>query len=209
VIVYHPALKLWWPEADQRFLTNYDWLKRRSKDARLCFPFCAHGGTVVQAGGHVGVWPTILAEHFRVVLTFECDPVLYAALARNVESEKRIVSSQYALGREPGMALMQRKGSPGSSLIVSGADAKDTAFEVNMLTIDELELKRCDALILDVEGYELEALAGAEKTIERFHPFLHLEESFREQQDAWMEAHGYKFVTRMHADRLFVHTGRK
>lgn len=209
MITFHPAFKLWWPETDGRAKQNYEWLARRSKDARLCFPFCKDG-LVVQAGGHVGLWPIILAEHFHTVLSFECDPPLYAALKKNtLDRNLNIHTSPCALGRTEGKAVMQRKGSPGSSLIVPDAiTGTSDVFEVNMIAIDDLELSRCDALILDIEGWELEALAGAEKTIERFHPFLHLEASRLPEQDKWLDDHGYKFVARMHSDRLFVHKGR-
>lgn len=46
---------------------------------------------------------------------------------------------------------------------------------VRLLTIDSLTLKRLDFLKLDVEGMELEALAGASETIQRCKPVLMIE----------------------------------
>jgi FkbM family methyltransferase len=52
--------------------------------------------------------------------------------------------------------------------------AKPTAT-VRAITIDSLELERVDLIKLDVEGMEVEALAGAKGTIERCKPILFIE----------------------------------
>lgn len=55
--------------------------------------------------------------------------------------------------------------------------------KVRMLTIDSLELARCDFMKIDVEGMELEALKGARRTIARFKPALYVEND-REEKSA-------------------------
>lgn len=54
---------------------------------------------------------------------------------------------------------------------------------VRTLSIDALGLERLDFIKIDVEGMELEALAGGTKTIERLHPIM-LIESIKSDKEA-------------------------
>jgi hypothetical protein len=51
----------------------------------------------------------------------------------------------------------------------------ENTVEVRTLALDEVDAARVDFIKLDVEGMELEALQGAEKTIERSRPVLLIE----------------------------------
>jgi hypothetical protein len=46
-----------------------------------------------------------------------------------------------------------------------------------MLPIDSLPLDFCDAIFLDLEGYEIPALQGAQRTLTNHHPLLVVEEN--------------------------------
>ncbi|BDT71068.1 hypothetical protein os4_05810 [Comamonadaceae bacterium OS-4] len=66
--------------------------------------------------------------------------------------------------------------------------------KVRMLTIDSLNLPRLDFIKIDVEGMELEALAGGRATIERHKPVM-LIESIKTDKAAllkFLEEHGYQ-----------------
>jgi FkbM family methyltransferase len=70
---------------------------------------------------------------------------------------------------------------------------------VRALTIDSLKLERLDLLKLDIEGMEMKALAGAEKTVEAYKPLLHIEHIKTGEDEnaglpilaAWMEERDY------------------
>lgn len=53
--------------------------------------------------------------------------------------------------------------------------AAENAVTVPTLALDSLQLARVDLIKLDVEGMEMEALAGARETIARHHPILIIE----------------------------------
>ena len=56
-----------------------------------------------------------------------------------------------------------------------------------MVTIDGLQLPRCDLLKVDVEGMELPVLRGAADTIRKFHPILYVENDRLESSPALIE----------------------
>lgn len=78
---------------------------------------------------------------------------------------------------------------------------------VRMLTIDSLQLPRLDFIKIDVEGMELEALAGGRATIEKHKPAM-LIESIKTDKPAllkFLEEYGYKTFP-MGINVLAVHT---
>lgn len=200
-ITYRKDFGCWWPNYDRNPERCHAFVQRRLKDADLVLRHVRGHRCVVQAGGHAGYWPIRLAESFGLVMTFECEPALYECLVRNVRAKGlvNVTMSKEALGPQPGRALMTPAKSAGSWAITS-----EGTVAVDQITIDSLNLSACDAIILDVEGYELEVLHGARTTIERFSPVLHLEASHPKWQDEFMRQHDYKLVSKAHGDRVFV-----
>jgi hypothetical protein len=58
---------------------------------------------------------------------------------------------------------------------------------VPVVTIDGLNLPRCNLLKVDVEGMELSVLRGASQTIEKFRPILYVENDRIESSPALIE----------------------
>src|SRR6185503_10593633 len=124
----------------------------------------------VQAGGHAGMWPMRLASQFQKIHTFEPEEALFNCLKNNCASFPNVVVHQQALGDVKGTVQMVASGTAGSWRV-------DPAGEVSVeqIRIDDLNLLFCDLIVLDVEGYEPQALHGAVETIKRCRPVLHLE----------------------------------
>lgn len=139
---------------------------------------------VVQAGGRLGLWPLYLAEFFDHVHTFEPDPVNYACMKRNIgdhwtPAHGQIHSYNAALGDEPKLHFLADSSESDGMHFVRpvGEPLGRTDNPIDITTIDELHLPVCDAIFLDVEGYELAALKGAIATIMRFKPLIVVEEN--------------------------------
>ncbi len=157
--------------------------------------------TAVQAGGNMGLWPRRMAEVFRRVITFEPDTISRQCCRSNVPSTVDVRTE--ALGAIPGACGLQRRG-------LGGHRVKD-GDDISVTTVDALGVDDLDLLQLDIEGYEGVALLGADKTIERCRPIIHLELRGRAMYGfsdtdvrAWLKAHGYTQVaTAQGSDFIF------
>lgn len=127
---------------------------------------CAGRRTAVQAGGNMGLWPRRMAEAgFAKVITFEPDAISRECLQKNVPAG--VIVRPEALGAIPGRCSIEHR-SLGSHNVTVGTD-------VDVVTVDGLELVDVDLLQLDLEGYEWHAMKGAVETIERCRPLIQVE----------------------------------
>ena len=133
------------------------------------FPLVADWSACVQAGGNVGIWANKLAERFDAVYTFEPDADNFHCLARNVTAAN-VFKLQAALGAssEPPRDLERLAGNCGGHMLAGKGI-------IPVLPIDALNLPTCGLITLDIEGYELHAIHGAQRTIARCRPILLLE----------------------------------
>ena len=88
---YVKPLKMWFPPNVLRPQKCIDGLKKYENDWLYPFSLIESPETklCVQAGGHLGYWPLMLAKKFAHVVTFEPEPYAYAALAKNIGKLKR------------------------------------------------------------------------------------------------------------------------
>lgn len=156
-------------------------------------------GTVIQAGGHVGAYPRALSTEFAQVYTFEPDADNFAALVRNVEGIANLYPARGGLGARP-VPLSFKPGSHGTTrhgLCLSPGP-------IPVYRVDDLNLQDVDAILLDVEGMEIQAIYGAELTIARCRPIVIAEEN------RCCEFYGYKQgdLKRLMGDFGYVVAGR-
>lgn len=167
---------------------------------------------VVQAGGNLGLFPKRLAEDFRTVITFEPDPKLFERMVRNAY-ERNITAIQAALGNsnDP-VGLSRRRRDNTGKPEHEGLTHVAGPGEIPQVRLDDMNLAVCDLLYLDIEGYELNALRGAEQTIRRCRPVIGVEVnrnisfagSSPEELREWILGCGYRFSFRAWSDEVFV-----
>lgn len=205
-ITFREDFKLWWPNYDHSPVVCHSRVTRTSKDIAHAIKLlpASRRKLCIQAGGHAGVWPLALAKHFEKVHTFEPDPFLFECLVRNVERAGvgNVEVWHNALGHEDAPVMLRRHVSAGGWRV----DPQGTV-PVYQTTLDSLrEIERCDALFLDIEGYEACALQGAFHLIQAWRPVIHVEmlPRAREQIHAGLIKIGYVCHFTVHADSIYL-----
>lgn len=160
----------------------------------------------VQAGGNVGVWAARLAKRFKTVWTFEPDAANYACLVENVPAN--VLHKNTGLGDKAesvGMKLFPDN---------CGAHYVDGPGDIEIVTLDSMDLPSCDYLCLDIEGYEPKALHGAARTIAKYKPVIHMEEKGLSERyygipkgeaERWLvRKFGYRIAKKVRKDVILV-----
>jgi FkbM family methyltransferase len=201
MITFRKDFGCWWPDYDHKPEACFSRVKKRVSDMDAAVRLAHAHNVCVQAGGHAGHWARRLAKSFKHVLTFEPERELYECLCRNTEAVGNIYPRPYALGAFVGEVRMVPHVSAGSWRVASNG-----TVPVPQITIDSLNLSHCDAIFLDVEGYEVDALQGAGTTLARFSPVLHVELLPRSKAaiETFMASSGYRLRKTIHNDAVFT-----
>ena len=159
----------YWPK-DDTFCYQHIITKKRFQDADVPVAACKQRRVVIQAGGNVGVWAKNLSSQFDTVYTFEPDPINFVALTVNTEKCSNVISRQAGLGARAGRTGLHvvHPNNMGAHYLAGDGD-------IEVVTIDGLNLPVCDLIILDIEGAELDALKGGIETLLRCRPVVSIE----------------------------------
>ena len=178
-IVYNKEYDLYVPSYESRlmdpgfFEKTFRSLKR---DTSLVIRNAPDKRVCIQAGGYLGIWPNHLSHHFDTVYTFEPNPVLFNCLVRNTSKNTNISCIKSALGNNnDSQEFFQAHKSGADTLSPNVSGTYTKSYLVNMIRIDDLVIDNVDAIILDIERSEVNALKGAARTIERCRPIIQVE----------------------------------
>lgn len=191
-----------WPAFDEKLLQVFN----QVSDIDTIMQYVDSRSVCVQAGGACGVWPLRLAQLFSNVYTFEPYDVNYECLLHNTEGVYNIHPHNAVVANDAGPYLMNNDANEynnaGAKYVVRATDG------IPGMRIDDLRLEACDLIQLDVEGCELQALLGAQETIDRCRPTIVIEEKRLSHIGGdpararnWLVgAFGYKQVAAIHRD---------
>jgi FkbM family methyltransferase len=141
----------------------------------------APGSYCFDIGAHIGYYSLRLSKWVGEsgrVFSFEPVPYTYSFLERNLRRNHatNVTVQQAAIGNREGTVRMAAESGArlGWSTIADSGN-----LEVRCATVDSeiqrLGLERLDFIKIDVEGFELQALAGAENTIRQMRPKIMFE----------------------------------
>lgn len=161
------------------------WIREQLKTAAYYSTLPTQRRVVVQAGGHIGLFPFEFSKWFKEVITFEPDTQCFWCLDSNCGPEiKNIRKYQAALGSDQRYAeVVHRVKNSGASYLVPEGDGiefdqmttEEPGGSTAVIQLDSLNLETLDLLCLDIEGYEYYALQGSENTIMKTRPIIVLE----------------------------------
>lgn len=200
---YRRERGLIWPAADRECArAAFSTLE----DCDAAIGLCRGRALAVQAGGNAGAWALHLSQFFARVVTFEPDPVNFAALVANCAG-REILCMPAALGQFAGSWCdLDRIGEN------SGAHQVKPGRSYPVISLDAMQLDCCDLIYLDVEGYESNAIYGARETIARFRPVIAFEDKGLSERygvsqgatETIVESAGYRVVARRRRDVIMV-----
>jgi FkbM family methyltransferase len=177
---------------------------------RQCY---GDGVMAIDCGANVGVHTIEWAKHMTGwggVLAIEAQERIYYALAGNIalnncfnaRAVHAAVSDRAGTMKIPvpnyfkaaSFGSLELKQRPGNEFIGQAIDYSESSMvEVRTINLDSLNLKRADLIKIDIEGMEMDALAGAVNYIDRLHPILLIEiaKSDRAAIIGWLSNFGY------------------
>jgi len=191
----------------------YAW-KYEEKPSRLfkCLLKALGYGVFVDIGAYVGYYSVFSAKHGWKVIAFEPNPLnrillRYNALLYDVKDKVTIIDK--AVSAEQGHATFTISSSPSESSFTNylRSELRLANVDVEVTTIDSIiesmNISNENNLILkiDVEGFGLNVIRGAMKTIDRFRPFILFEihRTFDKQDEIYalslLRKLGYNFIT--------------
>jgi FkbM family methyltransferase len=148
--------------------------------------FCHENACVLDLGANIGITSIALANICKKgkVAAVEPVPITFKMLQSNVKKANlnNISLHNFAIGNKKGEIAMQLRTDFLAGAFVADryqADYQHQTVNVNIECLDDIfdqfGYNRLDFIKMDLEGYELFALEGAKKTINKFKPIVYLE----------------------------------
>jgi FkbM family methyltransferase len=156
------------------------------------------GAVAIDCGANIGVhtieWAAAMTG-WGSVIAIEAQERIYYALAGNIAINNcfNAIAMHAAVSSEPGVMDVRV---PDEFIGHAIDSADDRLVPIQKITLDSLDLPRVDLIKLDIEGMQMEALAGARRTLERCRPILLIEriKAGRELLRAWLNDCGYQAI---------------
>ena len=160
--------------------------------------------TVIDIGAWCGTWAKAMEPYAKKIVAFEPDTTHFECLQRNctVNCDPR----KEAVGSElKGISLTEDD--------FTQAKRIDKDGPIRMITLDHLNYQDVDLIKIDVEGYEMEVLKGAEKTLESVqYLMIELNNATKKYGSSNLEIEkhlsslGYKVLIEHWPDKVFYRT---
>ena len=179
---------LWVPQSDARVFERYAEFEGLpdldvSKVAK-CIALSRTFGTALDVGAHVGAVSVYLARKFTQVVALEAVPTTFEFLRRNTADLGNVTILNIAAGPAEGEVYLSHYPRHGQlSHVTPDWEVPKTrrVGPIPVRPIDSMELPGLSFIKIDVEGYELPVLEGAQRTIEQHRPLVLVEQNGNEE----------------------------
>ena len=199
----------WVPNNDLHF---EDWKAGKSFTQNKCLlkfiDYCVDKNKkfnhILDIGAWVGTWSMAMNKFCGRVIAFEPDSLHYQCLVKNVTDD--VETHKLAVGSEEKLISLSEDNFTQSKRIVGEGS-------IPMITIDSMKLDDVDLIKIDVEGYEMEVLKGAKKTLENVQ-YLMIELNNNTKKygssnieiEKYIQSLGFKLLISHWPDKVFYRT---
>lgn len=161
---------MWLPDDEEDRVMISGGAQYQGSKLRAALAYVRKARTAIDVGAHCGLWTVQLGNYFQRVEAFE-------PLQRHIECWEKNAGWKGSCHLHQ-MALGEKEGKVGINLVekLSGRSHVNGDGEIPMRTLDSFEFDEVDFIKVDVEGYELFVLKGAEKTILKHKPVMVVEQ---------------------------------
>lgn len=194
----------------QPFLANGDYqILQREMGVGVCRALNVPMNCAVDIGAHVGLWAKPLAAVFKKVICFEPRAENLECLRKNMEKTNSII---YPFGLSD--TITQRSYYMPSDMHNSGAGSlgafdnrNATSVNVDVKTLDSVKISEINFIKMDVQGWEMNVVKGAQHTLQRTQPVI-VCENHPESAElvAAFASLGYEKILRVIKEDIFVPT---
>ena len=169
----------------------------------VLLPFIKEGDVVIDVGANIGAYTKAFIEKAGdsgFIYCFEPNKEAFECLQYNIRNENSHLFN-VALGSTGGKVRVLSDSEHPNNIGMNFCDAVNSG-DINLMTLDKFELEKCDFIKIDVEGWELEVLIGANNTIDKYKPNLYIEINERALRRnhlipldifSWLTKKGYSF----------------
>ena len=173
------------------------------------------GGCFIDVGANIGLMSVFTAYKFpkAKIVAFEAQPDTFALLQENIaiNNSVSIDARHCALGNENGTVSIYdnwQVNRGGASIVVK--DTNSNAHVVEMQTLDDAIGDTFTEMIkIDVEGFELEVLKGAQQTIRKNLPVIIVEVSVKRVNKHASSGEIFEFIKGQGNYRIYKLSGGK
>lgn len=148
------------------------------------------GSIIIDGGANIGFFTIPVAQFMRErnvkIISFEPQKQLFYALGGSVALNEldNIYLHNLGIGDKQSVAELSemdysKKADYGMVTLTEKSNHIEVPYlryhSADVITIDSMNLPRCDFVKLDIEGYECQALRGAINTIKKYRPWIWIE----------------------------------
>lgn len=128
--------------------------------------------TVIDVGAHIGIYSLYASKYAKKVIAIEPEPNNFNHLINNISNKNNIYPFNIALGDVNRKMKLYIHTALDHSLIFPSERFVEVSVKKLDDLVEELNLNSVELIKINAEGYELQILKSAEKTIKKFNPTL-------------------------------------
>jgi FkbM family methyltransferase len=158
--------------ASEAFITqgDVDW-----GSEKIMFSLLRQNGVFLDVGAHIGYYSLYMMPGVLKAYCFEPDPRVFALLEKNVGDNPKVETIPWAVGATAGRARFTLERDSEISHLSHYGEDKFRQIVVNVVTIDSFVFERglaVEAIKIDIEGHDIEAIRGAMGLLEQQQPLV-------------------------------------